>query len=115
MPIYNFECKNKKCGHLYEDLVSYDETGKYKGVKCPECGSAKKVQHMTACNFMFSNPVGTDRWNSETSGHEYRFKHNIPKVMAERQAAEMASHMGPTGGYNEINDLDNDASWGEVK
>jgi putative FmdB family regulatory protein len=40
MPIYDFYCK--KCESVYDELVVYDATGKYKGVKCPQCGSKKK-------------------------------------------------------------------------
>lgn len=92
MPTYSFVCK--KCGEEYDDLCSYDPKGKYKGVKCTECGSASKTQQATTCGFQFTNPEGTDRWNSETSGHDYRFKTNVPKVIEQRKQAELASHMG---------------------
>jgi len=54
---------------------------------------------------MFTNPVGTDRWNSSSSGHDYRFKHNIPKVKAEREMAEQLSHMG-SNPYGDTSDKD---------
>jgi putative FmdB family regulatory protein len=92
MPFYDFECK--KCKHIYDDLVPCDPTGKYKGVKCPECGSKKKTKLAAACAFQFANPEGTGRWNNETTGHDYRFKTNLPKVLKERKEAELASHMG---------------------
>lgn len=92
MPLYTFECK--KCEQTYDELATYDETGKYSSVKCPHCNSKRKTKLMSAVNFAFSNPVGTDRWNSSTTGHDYRFKHNIPKVQAERKMAEAMSHMG---------------------
>lgn len=112
MPRYDFECK--KCNQVYEEFVQYDEKGKYPSVKCPACGSKKKKKLLSACSFTFANPEGTDRWNSESSGHDYRFHHNLPKVLDERRKAEEASHVGKTP-YNSINDLDNDAAWGEVK
>lgn len=112
MPNFDFECK--KCERVYEEITSYDETGKYKDVKCPHCGSKKKVKLLTACGFNFSNPEGTDRWNSESSGHDYRFHHNLPKVINERRQAEEKSHMG-TDVYNPINDLNKDTAWGDVK
>lgn len=112
MPCYEFECK--KCSKVYEDIVPYDEKGKYKGVVCPHCGSKRKTRLISACNFMFAQPEGTDRWNSESGGHGYRFEHNKPKVMAEREAAQKASHVGENP-YNAINDIDTDANWGEVK
>ncbi len=92
MPLYDFECK--KCKKTYDDLAPYDETGKFPSVKCPHCGSKKKAKLASAVNFTFTNPVGTDRWNSGATGHDYRFKHNIPKVKKERQIAEALSHMG---------------------
>jgi putative FmdB family regulatory protein len=114
MPNYDFQCKSKKCGKHYEEMASYDETGKYPSVSCPHCGSKRKLRLVTACNFQFANPEGTDRWNSESGGHGYRFQHNLPKVINERMRAEQASHMG-TDVYNPINDLNKDSSWGEVK
>lgn len=108
MPRYDFECK--KCNHVYDEIVPFDETNKYSGVACPECGSKRKKKLLTGCNYAFSQPQGTDRWNSESNGHDYRFKHNLPKVIKERQEAEMRSHMGSSP-YNNINDLDKDSSW----
>jgi hypothetical protein len=49
---------------------------------------------MSACGYAFAQPQGTDRWNSDSGGHGYRFNHNIPKVKAERAMAEALSHMG---------------------
>lgn len=92
MPTMSFGCK--KCEKHYESIVPFDETGKYKTVQCPECGSKSKKVLMTACNYAFADPVGTDKWNSEKSGHDFRFKHNIPKVKKEREMAEALSHMG---------------------
>lgn len=112
MPCYEFECK--KCKKVYEEITSYDETDKYKGVQCPDCGSKSKRRLMSVCSFQFAQPEGTDRWNSESGGHDYRFHHNLPKVLKERQSAEEASKSGETP-YNPINDLDNDNNWGEVK
>ena len=59
---------------------------------------------MTSCNHAFSNPVDTKRWNSDSGGHDYRFKHNIPKVKQERKIAEAMSKMGdnPFGTKNDI-------------
>lgn len=108
MPRYDFQCK--KCECVYEEIVAYDESGKYPTIKCPKCSSKKKDKLITTCNYSFSNPVGTDRWNSESSGHDYRFKHNLPKVLDERRRAEENSHMGKNV-YKEINDLDKDSSW----
>lgn len=112
MPHYDFECK--KCKHVYDDIAPFDETNKYPGVCCPECGSKKKIKLMSGCNYAFSQPQGTDRWNSESGGHDYRFKHNLPKVIKERRDAELKSHMGASP-YSKINDLDKDSSWGKVK
>ena len=103
MPIYTFRCK--KCEHEYEELSSFDKTGKYPKIKCPECGSASKTNLISSCNFAFANPVGTDKWNSDSTGHDYRFKHNIPNVKAEREAAQAASHMG-TDPYGDTSEAD---------
>ena len=105
MPNYEFNCK--KCKKKYEALTSYDESGKYKDVKCPHCNSKSKTKLMSACNHAFTNPVGTDRWNSDSSGHDYRFKHNIPNVQKEREMAQALSHMG-TDPYGQADMLNND-------
>jgi putative FmdB family regulatory protein len=94
MPNYDFLCG--KCQSKYDDLVPYDETGKYKNVKCPDCGSKKKTLMPSVCAFQFAQPEGTDRWNNTSSGHGYRFHHNLPKVIEERKQAEIMSHMGAT-------------------
>lgn len=110
MPNYNFLCK--KCNKVYDDLVAYDEKDKYPTVVCPFCNSKKKTKLMTACNFQFAQPEGTGRWISDAQGHDYRFKHNLPKVLKERQAAEEAGKSPMP--YNPINDLNSDTSWGQV-
>lgn len=92
MPTYEFECKN--CNESYEALTKYDESGKYKDVECPHCESKKKTNLISASQFAFANPEGTDRWNNSSTGHDYRFKHGIPKVKEERKMAEALSHMG---------------------
>lgn len=95
MPNYEFRCK--KCEKKWSELVwpsEIDETEKYPTIKCPDCESVEKDRLMSVCNFQFSNPVDTDRWNNGSTGHDYRFKHNIPNLMAERKHAEEVSHMG---------------------
>lgn len=106
MPLYEFECKS--CNKQYDEISRYDETGMYEDVECPHCGSKKKDKLVSACNYTFTNPVGTDKWNSESTGHDYRFKYNIPKVKKEREVAEAASHMGsPYDGRDELrNDIE---------
>lgn len=80
---------------------------------CPNCGSKKKEKIISSCNFNFSNPIGTDRWNSETSGHDYRFKHKLPSVIEQRKNAEIAAKKAEP--YKKINDLNNNDAWGDVK
>lgn len=84
-------------------MSPFDETGKYKSIKCPKCQSRKKTILIGAPAFSFTNPVGTDRWNSEAGGHGYRFEYNKPKVKREREMAEALSHMG-SDPYGAIND-----------
>lgn len=103
MPIYDFCCK--KCKIEYDVLAKYDESGKYPDVVCPECGSKKKEKVASVCSFAFTNPVGTARWNNGSTGHDYRFKHNIPKVQQEREMAKKLSHMG-TDPYKDTSSAD---------
>lgn len=110
IPSYRFECR--KCSSVYEDLVKFDPSGKYKDVSCPECGSKRKNQLATACEFCFSNPEGTSRWISSSRGHDYRYKHKQPSVRMEREMAEKRSHMGSSKEiYKELNDLKNDKNF----
>jgi putative FmdB family regulatory protein len=112
MPVYEFKCL--KCENSYEELTPYDETGKYKKIKCSECGSRRKERLMSSTAFTFTNPEGTGRWNSETSGHDYRFKHNQPKMAKDRAEAERLSHMGSQP-YNPIDDISSGEHFGEVR
>lgn len=105
MPTLVFECK--KCKFCYEDLVDHDVTGKYKDVTCPECGSKRKNQLPTACNFIFAQPEGTKRFNND---HGYRFEHKKPSVIAQRENAMKKSHMG-SNPYNNIDDTNDDKNF----
>lgn len=115
MPTYSFECN--KCQNAWEELADFDKTGKYKGVSCPKCKSKSKTKLLTSCRIQFTNPVGTDVWNSESAGHDYRHKFNMDRpggVKDQRSFAEQNSHMGSQP-YAHMNDLDADTNWGEVK
>ena len=92
MPFYSVKCQ--KCGCDYDVMsmmYKMDET--IAEAACEECGSKDKERVITGVNFNFSNPVGTDRWNNS---HDYRFKHKLPSVQGERDAAEAASKVGDT-------------------
>lgn len=103
MPTYDFECLD--CQAKFEEFTNYDATEVYESVVCPGCGSKNKTKLASCANFNFSNPVGTDRWNNGSTGHDYRFKHNIPKVQQERARAEALSHMG-SNPYGSTTDKD---------
>ena len=105
MPVFDFQCKS--CKHEFEELTPYNESGVYTNVKCPACSSNKNKKIMSACRFNFSNPIGTDKWTSESTGHDYRFRYNLPKVIKQREMAERQSHMG-SDPYNgkKINDIE---------
>lgn len=90
MPLYEFQCK--KCEHCYDEICSFS---KIKKLKCPKCKSTSKEQLVTSFGFNFSNPIGTDRWCSDSKGHDYRFHWNLPNVRKQREAAERASKVGP--------------------
>jgi putative FmdB family regulatory protein len=112
MPMFDFECK--KCNQVYEDLVNHSNPEKK--IKCPFCSSKSKTKLVSKPNFNFSNPVGTDRWNSESNGHQYRFDHNRPNVKKQREHAEQKSHMGNTFDfYKKHDDLNKDENWGPAK
>ena len=98
MPTFEFRCKD--CNAEYDFLTAFDKTGKWSKVSCPHCSSNKKEKIMSVPQHSFVNPIGTDRWNSDSGGHGYRFDFNKPAVKAQRAIAEQMSHMGtdPYGG-----------------
>lgn len=105
MPIFEYKCLD--CDHKYELLVRSDN----QEIACTKCGSKNKVKLFPSrVSFTFANPVGTDVWNNS---HDYRFHHNLPKVKAEREAAEKFNK--GKNPYNEIDDFSNDSNFGEVK
>ena len=118
MPTFNFECK--KCKHIYEELLikTYDDNREpevqAKSLKCPKCKSKAKIELPSLGSFNFSNPEGTDRWNSASQGHDYRYKHKAPGVAAQRENARKKSHVGPTP-YRNIDDISGGKYFGEVK
>lgn len=112
MPLYQFRCK--KCEFEYDEFSKFDPAGKYKGIKCPECQSSRKTQLISVPSFAFGNPVGTDRWTSEGTGHDYRFNYNMPNVRKHRAVAAEKSHVGANP-YNKIDDISSGNHFGEVK
>lgn len=118
MPLLKFECK--KCHHVYEELLikTYDDSREpkeqAKSLKCPKCKSKSKKELPGLVSFAFANPEGTDRWNSDSCGHDYRYKHKAPSVAKERETAQKLSHVGPNP-YNEIDDISSGKYFGEVK
>ena len=89
MPIYQFECL--KCSARYEELTSYDESDKYKDVKCPQCKSKKKKRTFDYnVSLTFGNPKESSKWDN----FSYRAGHNMEKAKTERREAEGKSHMG---------------------
>lgn len=116
MPFYNFVCK--KCTKEYEELTAYDPTEKYKELSCPNCKSKQKQKIICgdAC-FTFSNPIGTGKWTSDSTGHDYRHKWNTERkggIRDQRKYAEQNSHMGKMP-YNRIDDVNSGKHFGEVK
>lgn len=98
MPRYDFECG--KCKSKYEDLVSYDETGKYPKVKCPHCNSKKKTKLLSKNIYV----MGT---YSQNNIFEIAAGKNMERAQGERRTAEAMSHMGASPfGFNESNDFD---------
>ena len=109
MPLREFRCFD--CEEVYEELVKYDEEGKYPDIVCPGCGSSRKEVLISRTTFNFTNPVGTDLYNSS---HDYRFRHKLPQVIKERQEAEMRSKMGRQP-YSNIDDVSSGNYFGEAQ
>ncbi len=99
MPIYEFKCI--KCTVQYDEFVLYDKANKYPGVKCPECGSKRKVKLMSQ---LARGP--------NKDSHDYKFGHKLEEAQATRRAAEKAQG---DPGYNKIDDISGGNNFGEVK
>lgn len=112
MPNYDFKCK--KCNHEYSDFAKFDPKDQYKDVKCPECNSSKKDKLMSVSSYKFNQPVGTDCWTSDETGHDYRYKYILPGIKKQREIAEQTSHVGKNP-YKEIDDISSGENFGEVK
>ena len=115
MPFYGFICK--KCGHEYEIMSSFKKKEENtKKESCPECGSKSKKEKIAVPNFIFTNPVGTSKFEKS---HDYRYKWNNERpggVRDQRANAEKNSHMG-SNPYNDLvsQDIEKDSNYGEVK
>jgi putative FmdB family regulatory protein len=116
MPIYEFKCQS--CGFIYDVFCNMSQKEeKVKKTKCEQCKSLEKEELVAAPFFKFSNPVGTDRWNSESKGHDYRHNFNMDRkggVRDQRKFAEENSHVGANP-YNHIDDISSGKHFGEVK
>lgn len=89
----------KKCNCEYEELTSYDSSGKYPSVKCPKCKSKKKEK-------AFGVPYIMNTW-SQNNIFDIAAGKNMERAQAERRAAEAASHMGQSPfGFSESADFD---------
>lgn len=89
IPVYNFKCL--KCACSYTELTSWDETEKYKGVKCPNCKSKKKKRtfdYDISC--AFTNPKESSKWDN----FSYRAGYNMETAQSDRRKAASKSHMG---------------------
>jgi len=112
MPMYEFQCK--KCENVWCEITSYDESGKYPTIRCPECKSKRKDKLLSAANFKFAEPVGTDRFNNS---HDFRHNWNMDRpggVRDQKKKAQDASHVGPEP-YRKIDDISSGKHFGEVK
>lgn len=112
--MYEFECK--KCTQKYSEITNYDETGKYKDVKCPECGSKKKQRLWSVCHVKFANPRDSSKWDN----FSYRAGKTMEEAQDLRRNAEAASHVGadpygPAAAAQIAADINNDSLYGEVK
>lgn len=115
MPRYEMQCES--CAETYDVWASMSEKDKaVLDASCPKCNSKNKNE-VFGCSVRFSNPVGTDRWNSESKGHDYRFKYNMDKPGGprdQRAMAARASKVGPNP-YRKIDDISSGKHFGEVK
>ena len=113
MARYDFHCDD--CDTDFDEFASFDETGEYPRVKCPQCGSGNKHKVFSASgiSFTFTGAAapGTKWYNAS---HDRRFYHKLEKDRKDREEAEKKSHMGSSP-YNPIDDISSGKYFGEVK
>lgn len=86
MPNYEFRCN--KCNVVWDDIVPYDETNKYSGLFCPECGSKEKTKLVSnVAPPVFANPRGT----SKEDNFSYKAGYNMEQAKDLRRRAEAAT------------------------
>lgn len=116
MPRYEMKCE--KCDEVYDVWSSMaSKESSVASAECPSCKSLQKTELIGCPSVSFANPVGTDRWNSDSRGHDYRFKHSMDKPGGprdQRAAAARASKVGPNP-YRKIDDISGGKHFGEVK
>ena len=115
MPRYEFQCESGEVYDVWAKMADKDKD--VKAAKCPKCNSKSKEEIMGAPSVKFSNPVGTDRWNSESKGHDYRYKYNMDKpggTRDQRSRAAAASRVGAEP-YRKIDDVVGGKHFGDVK
>lgn len=116
MPRYEMKCNG--CGEVYDVWSSMSsKESAVAAAGCPSCGSVEKHEMFGCPAVSFSNPVGTDRWSSESKGHDYRFKYNMDRPGGpkdQRAAAARASKVGARP-YRKIDDISSGQHFGEVK
>ena len=96
MPIYEYECRNPKCGHQFEAMQKMsDEPIR----KCPECKALKVVKLISASSFVLkgSGWYQTDIANKEkaakAANNAKTAKSKVPK--SESEASTTASESTP--------------------
>ena len=109
MGLRQFSCK--KCKTEYEELVAYDESGKYSKVKCPKCKSKSKEILLSGFTFTFTNGEGTKLF---AGSHDRRYWHKREKDRKLREEAERKSHMG-SDPYSHIDDISGGQYFGPVQ
>ena len=116
MPMYDMVCD--KCGQAYDVWCSMSKKEEaVKSASCPSCGSESKTEVVGCPSVSFADPVGTDRWNSESRGHDYRFKYNMDKPGGTRDQRAVAARASKVGAepYRRIDDISSGKHFGDVK
>ena len=111
MGMRQFQCK--KCDLQYEELATYDETGKYAKIKCPGCKSKSKSLLISGFTFKFSGKAAKDtKWYN--ASHDRRYWMKREEDRKNREDAENRSHMG-SNPYPELDDISGGQHFGEVQ
>lgn len=77
MPLYSYQCK--KCGHVFEKLLSISRKDEPKSCPCPNCQEASVQEHIQCAGAIQFNDVKPSE-HMKSVLKEIHNKHKVPEL-----------------------------------